>query len=60
MIRSDILDRDMFDPIPNTPEHTARTMRLLQRLDDAIGPGVMEKPIFPIPDTGESSAIDSS
>jgi protein TonB len=48
LIRSDILDRDMFDPTPNTPEYTSWTMRLLARLDQAVGPGVMDKPIFPI------------
>src|SRR5271170_2518782 len=29
IIRSDILDKDMFDPAPNTPEHTSWTMQLL-------------------------------
>jgi TonB family protein len=48
IVRADILDRDMFDPAPNTPEHTSWTMRLLARLDDAVGPGVMDKPIFPV------------
>jgi hypothetical protein len=47
IIRSDILDRDMFDPAANTPEHTEWTMQLLQLLDKAVGPGVMEKPVFP-------------
>ncbi|MGA2300038.1 MAG: energy transducer TonB [Candidatus Acidiferrum sp.] len=48
-IRSDILDRDMFDPNSHTPEHTSWTMKLLARLDKAIGPGVMEKPMFALP-----------
>jgi hypothetical protein len=47
ILRSDILDKDMFDPNPNTPKHTSWTMQLLARLDQALGPGVMEKPIFP-------------
>ena len=47
IIRADILDRDMFDPRANTPENTAWTMRLLARLDEKLGPGVWEKPIFP-------------
>jgi hypothetical protein len=59
LIRSDILDKDMFDPAPNTPEHTSSTMRLLKRLDDAAGPGVMEKPIFAIPNEGKPPAKDS-
>ncbi|MGA3177916.1 MAG: energy transducer TonB [Candidatus Acidiferrum sp.] len=50
LIRADILDKDMFDPAPNTPEHTSWTMALLSKLDQAIGPGVMEKPTFAIPD----------
>jgi len=48
IIRSDILDKDMFDPAPNTPEHTSWTMQLLGRLDAAFGSGVMDKPIFPL------------
>ena len=51
LIRSDILDRDMFDPRVRTPEHTAWTMQLLDRLDQAVGPSVMDKPIFAMPDT---------
>ena len=46
LIRMDILDRDMFDPAPKTPEHTSWTMTLLARLDQALGPGVLERPIF--------------
>jgi len=57
-IRSDILDRDMFDPAAKTPEHTSSTMRLLKRLDEAVGPGVMDKPMFEIPDEGKPSAKD--
>jgi len=54
LIRSDILDRDMFDPVPRTPEHTSSTMRLLNRLDDALGPGVMDKPMFAFPNDEKS------
>jgi hypothetical protein len=46
IIRSNILDRDMFDPHADTPHETSWTMRLLARLDKPLGPGVMEKPIF--------------
>lgn len=46
VIRADILDRDMFDAAPKTPEYTSWTMRLLERIDKAVGPGVMEQPIF--------------
>jgi TonB family protein len=48
IIRADILDRDMFDPAPNTPKHTSWTMQVLTRLDQAVGPGVMDKPVFPL------------
>lgn len=47
IIRSDVLDRDMFDPAAHTPEHTGWTMELLARLEKVVGPGVMEKPMFP-------------
>jgi hypothetical protein len=47
LLRSSILDRDMFDAAANTPGYTSWTMRLLERLDRAVGPGVMEKPMFP-------------
>lgn len=46
VIRADILDRDMFDPTPNTPEYTSWTIGLLNKIDNAAGPGVWEKPIF--------------
>jgi TonB family protein len=55
IIRSDILDKDMFDPAANTPEHTSWTMQLLARLDHAVGPGVMERPIFLVGDKAEPS-----
>ena len=46
-LRMDILDRDIYDRArSNTPAQTAWTMRLLNRLDAAIGAGAMEKPIF--------------
>jgi TonB-like protein len=45
-IRADILDRDLFDKSPNTPEHTSWTMNVLSQLDDALGPGALDKPIF--------------
>ena len=46
IIHSDILDRDWFNASAGTPEHTSRTMRLLEQLDHAVGPGVMDRPIF--------------
>jgi TonB family protein len=63
LIRSNILDKDMFDKAPNTPEHSSWTMRLLQRLDSAVGPSVFEKQrIFTIPesDNAFTTAPDSA
>lgn len=57
LVRSDILDRDMFSATPNTPEHTSWTMQLLTRLDRALGPGVMEKPMF---STGEQENAEAN
>lgn len=51
VIRSDILDRDMFDPAPNTPEHTSWTMHMLDQIDRNLGPGVFDRPLFPIVDS---------
>ena len=46
IIRSDVLDRDMFNPAARIPQHTSWTMELLKRLDQPVGPGVLDKPIF--------------
>jgi TonB family protein len=56
IIRADILDRDMFDPAPNTPEHTSWTMQLLGRIDQAVGKGVMDRPMFPIADEEKAAS----
>lgn len=46
-LRMDVLDRDIYDPErAATPEQTSWTIRLLGRLDAALGPGPMQKPIF--------------
>jgi TonB family protein len=55
VIRSDILDKDMFDPAPDTPKRTSWTMSLLAKLDAATGPGVMNRPMFFIPSAKPSS-----
>jgi TonB family protein len=47
LIRSDILDRDLFDASTKTPEYTSGAMNLVRRLNDAVGPGVMDEPAFP-------------
>jgi TonB family protein len=43
-----ILDRDLFGSAPGTPKNTSWSMAVLQTLDSTLGPGVMDKPIFPI------------
>lgn len=58
IIRSDILDKDMFDSAPNTPKHTSWTMVLLEKLDSVTGPGVMESPVFFNPDGKEPSSTE--
>jgi hypothetical protein len=45
-VRMDILDRDMFDPHPVTPEHTSWTLTLLGRLDRTLGATIMDRPTF--------------
>jgi hypothetical protein len=45
-MRIEVLDRDMFDAAPTTPEHTSWTMRLLSQLDGALGSRVVDRPLF--------------
>lgn len=63
LIRSDILDRGMFGAA-KTPTNTNWTMSLVSDLDKAVGPGVMDKPMFsngnepvPQPITDEEGTI---
>jgi len=53
LIRTDILEKDWFEASPHTPEHISWTMQVLGRLDDAVGPGIMDRPIFLVPEKGE-------
>lgn len=55
-IRSDILDKDMFDPHAGTPEHTSWSMDILAQLDHAFGPGVMDKPMITLAGDAGGSA----
>lgn len=54
-IRSEILDRDIFDKHPSTPQYTAWSRALFDRLDQLIGDHPWDKPIFPISDAAPSS-----
>lgn len=56
IIRSDILDRDMFDPRAGTPENTSWTMGILAQLDHTLAPGVMDKPMITLPGDAGGSA----
>jgi hypothetical protein len=56
IIRSEILDKDMFDPRAGTPKHTTWTMSILAQLDRALGPGVMDKPMITLPRNAGGSA----
>jgi len=58
-IRMDILDRDMFDPTPRTPEHTSWTMKLLGKLDSILDDRVMDRSIFEPPKPQELFPSDN-
>jgi TonB family protein len=45
-LQMDILDRDIYAEAPKTPRQTSWTMSVLNQLDQALGPGVPDKPIF--------------
>jgi len=57
IIKSDILDRDIFDPHPTTPVYTSWTQGLLGRLGEGFGPGVWDKPIFQTADTAQTASV---
>jgi hypothetical protein len=60
MVRSDILDRDMFDATTKAPRHTSWTMTLLQKMESVVGPGIIDKQrIFSIPEADEPPASNS-
>jgi len=56
VIRADILDRDIFEEHPNTPEYTAWSQALFEKLDKATGGGRWDKPIFPISNPAKTTA----
>jgi len=49
IIRTDVLEKDWFLANPHTPRDTSWTMQVLRKLDEATGPGVMDKPFFAMP-----------
>lgn len=56
LIRAEVLDQDMFAANPHTPKYTSWTMDLLKQLQEAVGPGVMSKPMFALPEKQSPSA----
>jgi hypothetical protein len=62
LIRSSVLDRDWCSSSAKTPTNTLWSMTLLDRLEQAVGPGVMSKPAFSIPGDGYGTVpnLDSS
>ena len=64
LIRADILDRDIFDEHPKTPQYTSWSRALFEKLDKATGQSPWDKPIFTMsentgtaPPTSQSSAL---
>jgi TonB family protein len=49
VINADVFDEDWFLAHPDTPKNTSHVMALVDQLEKAVGPGVMDKPAFPIP-----------
>jgi outer membrane biosynthesis protein TonB len=44
----DILDRDIYDRRTPTPENTSWSMRVLSELNESLGPGSEDKPMFKV------------
>jgi hypothetical protein len=66
VIRADILDRDIFDQHPKTPQYTAWSRSLFEKLDAATGDRPWDTPIFkvsedvsPVPPTSQSAALQA-
>jgi TonB family protein len=61
IISADVFDEDWFLVHPDTPKNTSHVMALEDQLEKAVGPGVMDKPAFPIPQGEQTltSAEDS-
>ena len=58
IILSKILDKDIYDSAPNTPKNTSWTLQLMNRMDQALGSSVSDRPVFPVPE--EPSNVSSS
>jgi hypothetical protein len=60
VMRADILDRDIFDAHPNTPQYTAWSRTLFDKLDQATGDHPWDKPIFPVSEAVPASPPTSN
>lgn len=61
IIRSAILDKDMFDPRAATPVYTSWTMGILAQIDRAFGGGTADRPMITLPGYtgGSAQPLDS-
>lgn len=59
LVSAKILDRDIYDSAPNTPQYASWTMQLLSDLDNALGSRVADKPVFDLSDRPPSQPSDS-
>jgi hypothetical protein len=59
IIRADILDRDIFDEHPKTPQYTSWSRTIFEKLDKATGQSPWDKPIFAVPDEVPPAAATS-
>ncbi|MGA9585078.1 MAG: energy transducer TonB [Terracidiphilus sp.] len=65
VIRADILDRDIFDEHPRTPQYTSWSRTIFEKLDKATGQSPWDKPVFavdatpPAAPTLQSSALQA-
>lgn len=57
VIPAHIFEDYWFNPAAKAPKMTTSLMELTKRLDDAVGPGVMEKPVFDVSNSSESSKV---
>ena len=59
VIHADILDRDIFDSHPSTPQYTAWSRSLFEKLDQATGNRPWDKPIFQTSELASSAPSTS-
>lgn len=52
LIRADILDRDIFDQHPKTPQYTAWSQSIFGKLDEATGDRPWDTPILTVSNNG--------